>query len=46
MKHVTQYETKDGKTRPVESESSAVKKQEGREEHGLKREDAKKEADK
>ena len=46
MKHVTQYETKDGKTRPVESAPSDVKKQDVREEHGLKREDAKKEADK
>lgn len=46
MRYVTHYETKNGKTRPVESEASAVKKQDGREEHGLKREDAKKEADK
>lgn len=46
MKHVTQYETKDGKTRPVESESSVVKKQDGREEHGAKKENEKKEAEK
>ena len=46
MRYVTHYETKDGKTRPVESESSAVKKQDGREEHGVKKEEAKKEADK
>ena len=46
MRYVTHYETKDGKTRPVASAPSDVKKQDGREEHGVKKEDAKKEADK
>lgn len=46
MKHVTQYETKDGKTRPVESAPSDVKKQDVREEHGAKKENTSKEADK
>lgn len=46
MRYVTEYETKDGRTRPVESGASAVKKQDGREEHGVKKEEAKKEADK
>ena len=46
MKHVTHYETKDGKTRPVASAPSDVKKQDGREEHGEKKENARKEAEK
>ena len=46
MRYVTEYETKDGRTRPVESGASDVKKQDGREEHGSKKENEKKEAEK